>query len=148
PHFIAVRNGDTEYLDEVTRGNEHVLTARFADANFFYRDDLQHKLADRAERLKTMTFQEKLGSLYDKTQRLVSYVEPLGELLGLQAGDMETAKSAAAIAKSDQATRMVVEMTSLEGVMGREYARREGQPAAVAQAILDHYRPSQDTGKP
>ncbi len=148
PYFIAVRNGDSEYLEDVTRGNEHVLTARFSDADFFYRDDLQHKLADRTDRLKTMTFQEKLGSLYDKTQRLVSYVEPLGELLGLGADDLETAKAAAAIAKADQATRMVVEMTSLEGIMGREYALREGQPASLAQAILDHYRPSQKITRP
>ncbi|MEP7284554.1 MAG: glycine--tRNA ligase subunit beta [Chloroflexota bacterium] len=141
PYFIAVRNGDEEHLDEVIRGNEHVITARFSDADFFFRDDRQHRLADRTDRLKTMTFQEKLGSLYDKNQRLVSYVEPLGKLLGLSADDHHTASQAAAIAKADQATRMVVEMTSLEGIMGREYALLEGQPDPIANAILEHYRP-------
>ncbi|MCC7446239.1 MAG: glycine--tRNA ligase subunit beta [Anaerolineae bacterium] len=141
PYFIAVRNGDAEHLDEVIYGNEHVLTARFSDADFFFRDDRQHKLADRIDRLKTMTFQEKLGSLYDKNQRLVSYVEPFGELLDLNVADMQTAYTAAQIAKADQATRMVVEMTSLEGVMGREYSLMEGHPAPVANAILAHYRP-------
>ncbi len=147
PFFIAVRNGDTEHLDEVIKGNEHVLTARFSDADFFFKDDLQHKLADRVDRLKTMTFQEKLGSLYDKNQRLIQYVEPLGKLLGLSAADVKTAKQAAAIAKADQATRMVVEMTSLEGVMGRQYALLEGQSVEVADAILQHYRPQGQLSK-
>jgi len=147
PYFIAVRNGDAEHLDEVIHGNEHVLTARFSDADFFFRDDRQHKLADRMDRLKTMTFQEKLGSLYDKNQRLISYVEPFGELLDLKVADMQTAYTAAQIAKADQATRMVVEMTSLEGVMGRAYALMEGHPAPVADAILAHYRP-QDVRQP
>jgi glycyl-tRNA synthetase len=141
PYFIAVRNGDAEHLDEVIRGNEHVLTARFSDAEFFFRDDRQHRLEDRMERLKTMAFQEKLGSLYDKNMRLVSYVAPFGQLLHLDIASVETAQKAASLAKADQATRMVVEMTSLEGVMGREYALLEGQPPEVADAILEHYRP-------
>jgi glycyl-tRNA synthetase len=141
PYFIAVRNGDDVHLDEVIKGNENVLTARFSDAIFFYSDDRKHKLADRTDRLKTMTFQEKLGSLYDKNQRLVSYVEPLAGLLGADQGTINTAKQAAQIAKADQATRMVVEMTSLEGIMGREYAKLEKQPAEVAQAIFEHYLP-------
>ncbi|MBX3085154.1 MAG: glycine--tRNA ligase subunit beta [Anaerolineae bacterium] len=141
PYFIAVRNGDAVHLDEVIKGNEHVLTARFSDAHFFYTDDRKHKLAERTDRLKTMTFQEKLGSLYDKNQRLLAYVEPLGGLLSADAATLSAAKQAAQIAKADQATRMVVEMTSLEGIMGREYAKLEGQPADVAQAIFEHYLP-------
>ncbi len=148
PYFIAVRNGDAEHLDDVIHGNEHVLTARFSDADFFFRDDCQHRLADRMDRLKTMTFQEKLGSIYDKNVRLQYNVEPMAKLLGLSAADTETAKAAAALAKADQATRMVVEMTSLEGVMGREYALLEGQPRAVADAILEHYRPDALNRKP
>jgi len=144
PYFLAVRNGDDKHLKEVIKGNEHVLTARFSDAEFFFRDDRQHALADRVDRLKTMTFQEKLGSIYDKNQRLISYVEPLGRLLGVARGDLQTARDAAAIAKADQATRMVVEMTSLEGIMGREYALREGHPMPVADAILEHYRPREN----
>lgn len=141
PYFITVRNGDQEHTDTVIAGNEHVLTARFSDADFFYRDDVKHKLVDRTDRLKTMTFQEKLGSIYDKNQRLSGYVEPFAALLNLSASDLNTAKAAAQIAKADQATRMVVEMTSLEGLMGREYAMREGQPKEVATAIFEHYLP-------
>jgi glycyl-tRNA synthetase len=147
PYFIAVRNGDSEHLDEVIHGNEHVLTARFSDAAFFYNDDRQHRLTDRAFRLKTMTFQDKLGSIWDKNQRLIQYVEPLGKLLGLSEADENTAKAAAPLAKADQATRMVVEMTSLEGIMGREYAKLEGWPEPVAEAILEGYQP-QANGKP
>jgi glycyl-tRNA synthetase len=147
PNFITVRNGGTEHLDEVIHGNEHVLTARFSDALFFFNDDRKHTLVDRVPRLKTMTFQEKLGSLYDKNERLRQYVEPLGALLGVAASSsasdsaLHTASIAAGIAKADQGTRMVVEMTSLEGVMGREYAKLEGQSAAVAQAIFESYLP-------
>jgi glycyl-tRNA synthetase len=141
PYFVTVRNGDALHLDEVIRGNEHVLTARFSDALFFYNDDRKHSLTNRLPRLKTMTFQEKLGSLYDKNQRLLTYVQQFGRLLGLTPDEIRTASAAAAIAKADQGTRMVVEMTALEGVMGREYARLEGQPAPVAQAIFEHYLP-------
>jgi glycyl-tRNA synthetase len=123
------------------------LTARFSDALFFYEDDRKAKLADRSARLKTMTFQDKLGSIYDKNQRLLAYVEPLGKLLGCGAETLRSAAQAAQIAKADQATRMVVEMTSLEGIMGREYATLEGQPSAVAQAILEHYLPRSAGGK-
>ena len=141
PYFIAVRNGDERYLDEVIAGNEHVLTARFADADFFYREDRKHTLADRLPRLRTMTFQEKLGSLHDKLTRLAAYVAPFGALLGMDSASLHVAELAAPIAKADQGTAMVVEMTSLEGIMGRQYALLEGQRPAVADAIYEHYLP-------
>ncbi|PJF31405.1 MAG: glycine--tRNA ligase subunit alpha/beta [Candidatus Thermofonsia Clade 1 bacterium] len=141
PYFIAVRNGDDQFLEEVIQGNEHVLNARFADADFFFKEDLKRPLAERADRLKTMTFQERLGSLYDKNMRLTRYVAPLGQLLGLGAAELEVAAQAAALARADQGTQMVIEMTALEGVMGREYALREGKPPAVAQAIFESYLP-------
>jgi glycyl-tRNA synthetase len=151
PYFIAVRNGDTEHLDEVIRGNEHVLTARFSDADFFFKEDRKQRLADRVDRLKTMTFQEKLGSLYDKNQRLISYVEPFAKLLNLTPRDLGIAKEAAALAKADQATRIVTEFTSLEGEMGREYLLLERMNPKtrdvtrddlyVADVILEHYLP-------
>jgi glycyl-tRNA synthetase len=141
PHFIAVRNGDSQHVEEVVLGNENVLTARFADADFFFREDLKKKLAERGDRLKTMTFQEKLGSVYDKNQRLVKAAPALGALLGLSAEALQVAAAAAPLAKADQGTQMVVEMTSLEGIMGREYALREGLPPAVANAIFEHYLP-------
>ncbi len=141
PYFIAVRNGDDQFLEEVIQGNEHVLNARFADADFFFKEDLKRPLAERAERLKTMTFQEKLGSLYDKTVRLTRYVQPLAERLALSEDEVRVAAEAAALARADQGTQMVIEMTALEGVMGREYALREGKPPAVAQAIFESYLP-------
>lgn len=141
PYFIAVRNGTDYHLEDVIAGNEHVLTARFADADFFFREDRKRRLADRLDRLKTMTFQEKLGSIYDKVQRLIQNVPALGSLLGLDASSMHIAELAAPLSRADQATQMVVEMTSLEGIMGREYALREGQRAEVAETILESYLP-------
>ncbi len=136
PYFIAIRNGDEQHLDEVIKGNEHVLVARFTDADFFFRDDRQHKLADFLPRLRTLIFQDKLGSMYDKNMRLVALVKPMAELLKLDDDAQKIADTAARIAKADLATRMVVEMTSLQGIMGREYALREGYSAEVADAVF------------
>jgi len=141
PHFIAVRNGGMEYLEDVVHGNEHVIVARFTDADFFFRDDRQHTLADQLPRLKTLTFQEKLGSMYDKNMRIVALVDPLARLLNLSTADVKIAKQAAPIVKADLATRMVVEMTALAGIMGREYAVREGFPQPVADAIFESNLP-------
>jgi glycyl-tRNA synthetase len=141
PYFIAVRNGNEKHLEDVVLGNEHVLTARFTDAAFFYREDRKRTLSERVPRLKTMTFQEKLGSLHDKTQRLSRLVGPYAKLLGLDMAEAQVATTAAPLAKADQGTQMVVEMTSLEGIMGRAYALLEGLPAPVANAIFEHYLP-------
>lgn len=141
PYFIAVRNGDAEHLDKVIHGNEQVLKARFADADFFYKEDIKKSLDEHLPRLKTLTFQEKLGSMWDKGQRLVSLVAPLGEALGLNADALTTATRAAELAKADLATQMVVEMTSLQGTMGRVYATQAGESEAVAQAIFEHWLP-------
>ncbi|MEP7293016.1 MAG: glycine--tRNA ligase subunit beta, partial [Chloroflexota bacterium] len=141
PYFIAVRNGDAEHLDKVTHGNEEVLRARFSDADFFYAQDIKKPLADFMPRLGTLTFHEKLGSMLDKNNRLVALVEPLGKLLALDAKDIAVAGKAAALAKADLATQMVVEMTSLQGTMGRVYALRDGQPQPVADAIYEHWLP-------
>jgi glycyl-tRNA synthetase len=141
PYFIAVRNGDSQHLGKVTHGNEQVLKARFADAAFFYNDDLKKKLADYLPRLATLTFQEKLGSMFDKNERIVNLVEPLGRLLNVPPTDINTAQHAATVLKADLATHMVVEMTELQGVMGREYARLEGYPPEVAEAIHEHWQP-------
>jgi glycyl-tRNA synthetase len=141
PHFIAVRNGDARGIDLVTDGNEQVVRARFADANFFIREDLKLPLADRLTKLGTLTFQHKLGSMLDKSQRITALVKHLGSKLGLSADEMKTAERAATLCKADLVTHMVVEMTSLQGVMGRYYARYSGEPDDVAQAIYDHYLP-------
>jgi glycyl-tRNA synthetase len=141
PHFITVRNGDHEHLDKVQHGNEHVLTARFADASFFFREDLKKPLRDYLPRLSTMTFQEKLGSMLDKNERIGKLVDPLGALLHTPTLNQAIAADAAVILKADLATQMVVEMTSLQGTMGREYALRSGATPVVANAIYEHWLP-------
>ncbi len=141
PVFIAVRNGDEQGLDVVADGNEQVIRARFADADFFIRQDLQHKLPDLLPRLGTLTFQKKLGSMLDKTHRLEQVVERLIPALGLSAADAAAARRAAALCKADLVSHMVIEMTSVQGVMGRYYALAAGEPEPVAQAIYEHYLP-------
>jgi glycyl-tRNA synthetase beta chain len=133
PNFIAVMNtsGDPEGL--VRQGNESVLRSRFNDARFFWRNDLKRKLEDRLEDLKHVTFQAKLGSYYEKTQRTVALVKTLG-------GD-EAAGRAALLAKCDLPTDMVKEFTDLQGIMGGLYAKAQGEPEPVWRAIYDHYKP-------
>jgi glycyl-tRNA synthetase len=143
PVFIAVRNGSGEYLAKVIDGNEHVIRARFADARFFYAEDSKRSLAGFLPDLKTLTFQETLGSYYEKASRLEGLTARLGGLLGLSDDELDVAIRAARLAKADLATHMVVELTSLQGVMGREYALRSGEQPAVAQAIAEHYQPRQ-----
>jgi glycyl-tRNA synthetase len=141
PYFIAVRNGDAEHLDMVTDGNEHVIRARFADADYFYHADIQRPLESYLPRLGTLTFQEKLGSMLDKNDRVARLVPEVGRLLGLVDADLKVAHRAAQLAKADLATQLVVEMTSLQGVMGYYYALRQKEPEAVARAITEHWLP-------
>jgi glycyl-tRNA synthetase len=142
PHFIAVRNsGGTGGTDQVRAGNEQVLRARFADASFFVNEDRKKKLEEFLPRLATLTFQAKLGSMLDKTHRLESLTAELSPLLGLAAPDAAMAVRAAHLAKADLATQMVVEMTSLQGVMGKYYAMDSGEAPEVAKAIEEHYKP-------
>jgi glycyl-tRNA synthetase len=140
-YFIAVRNGDGQHLDKVVHGNEHVLRARFSDANYFYNEDIKKPLKDYLPRLGTLTFQAKLGSMLDKNQRIVSLVEDMGKLFHIGSTEVVIAQRAAHLLKADLATKMVVEMTSLQGIMGREYARKEGYPPEVANAIFEHWLP-------
>ena len=139
PHFIAVRNGDDAHLDIVRDGNEHVIRARFADAAFFYDKDIKRGLAEFVPELDKLTFQTKLGSMLDKTRRLERLVPLVAGMLGLGAADRATADRAAALAKADLATSMVVEMTSLQGKMGGHYALRGGESREVAEAIAEQY---------
>ncbi len=141
PYFIAVRNGDSIGLDVVTDGNEQVIKARFSDAHFFIKEDLKHKLEDLLERLGTLTFQYKLGSMLDKSQRITALVEPLTDELGLKTDEKAAALRAAGLCKADLVSHMVVEMTSLQGIMGRYYALHSGETSAVAEAIREHYLP-------
>jgi glycyl-tRNA synthetase len=141
PYFIAVRNGGDEHLDAVRHGNEEVIRARFADADFFYREDTKKPLEGLLPRLETLTFQEQLGSMLDKTHRLEQLVVQLAGVLGLSDEEITIAQRAAHLCKADLATQMVVEITSLQGVMGRDYALHSGESPAVAEAIFEHYLP-------
>ena len=142
PNFIAVRNGDARHLDLVRQGNEHVIRARFADAAFFVREDIKHPLEEFLPRLATLTFQKKLGSMLDKAQRLERLTGALAPRLGLDPAETAVALRAAHLAKADLATQMVVEMTSLQGIMGAEYAGRSGEPREVSLAIREQYLPA------
>jgi len=146
PHFIVIRNGDSAHysaahMDLVRQGNEHVLGARFADANFFVRDDLKQRLEEFVPHLNTLMFQTKLGSMLDKTRRVQAITDALAPIIGLSAEETKVAGRAAGLCKADLATRMVVEMTSLQGIMGRFYALRSNEDPAVALAIFEHYLP-------
>ncbi len=141
PYFIAVRNGGDQHLDVVTDGNEQVIRARFADAAFFISEDLQRRLEDYLPRLGTLTFQVKLGSMLDKSQRIERLVERLLPMFNLSIPEGQAARRAAHLCKADLVTNMVIEMTSLQGSMGRYYALHSGESEAVAGAIYDHYLP-------
>lgn len=141
PYFIGVRNGGPDHLEVVTDGNEQVILARFADARFFVEKDLKKSLADFVNELDTLTFQVKLGSFLDKTKRITALVKALSPKLDFSEEETETAQRAAELCKADLATEMVVEMTSLQGIMGRYYALYSGEAPEVAEAIFEHYLP-------
>ena len=141
PYFIAVRNGDELGLDTVTDGNEQVIRARFADASFFVEEDLKSKLSNFLPRLGTLTFQVKLGSMKDKTGRIEKIVEDLIPVLKVDDAEIAITRRAAQLCKADLVTKMVIEMTALQGVMGRFYALHSGEQAEVAEAIYEHYLP-------
>lgn len=140
PMFITVRNGGKEHLEVVQHGNERVLRARLADARFFFEEDCKVKLIDRLDKLKSVVFQEGLGTIYDKTVRLGKLAVFLAERVG---ADQSAAiiERAALISKSDLVTGMVCEFTELQGIMGRAYARLNGESEAVAEAVYEHYLP-------
>lgn len=141
PVFITVRNGGLDYIDIVRHGNERVLKARLADAAFFFEEDKKLPLAERVEKLKTIVFQEGLGTMYDKTLRLERLAAAIAQAVGIAGADLAVAGRAAHLAKADLVTGMVYEFTELQGVMGREYAKLSGEPPAVAEAIFEHYLP-------
>lgn len=138
--FITVRNGGSEHLDIVTHGNERVLRARLSDAEFFFNEDRATKLEDRLEKLKTVSFQEGLGNMYDKSERLVKMAEMLRFAINTPV-DEEELHRCALLCKTDLVTGMVIEFTELQGVMGREYALLDGEKPEVATGIFEHYLP-------
>jgi glycyl-tRNA synthetase len=140
PYFVAVANGQVD-RDLVRGGNEAVLTARFADAEFFWQKDTAQPLEKLRAGLSRLIFQERLGSMLDRSKRIEPLVLVLAEWLGLPDGERKALDRAAYLAKADLTTEMVTEFPSLAGVMGGEYARRSGEDPAVAEAITEHVFP-------
>ena len=138
PHFIAIANLESQDPATVRKGNEKVIRPRFADAEFFWQQDLKHCLADYLPRLEAVTYQDKLGSLADKTRRLEALARELAAVTG---ADAEHAATAARLSKSDLLSEMVMEFPELQGIMGRYYAAAEGLPADIAAAIDEQYYP-------
>ncbi|WP_273483068.1 glycine--tRNA ligase subunit beta [Desulforamulus ruminis] len=139
--FIAVRNGTKEYIDIVAAGNEKVLRARLADAKFFFEEDLKQPLSAKVNGLKKVVFLEGLGSMADKIDRIGALADHLAASLGADEAQQEKIQRAALLVKADLVTHMVYEFPELQGVMGREYAIRNGEEALVAEAVFEHYLP-------
>ena len=147
PHFISVRNGNDYDIQNVVAGNEKVLTARLDDAMFFYQEDQKKSIADYVERLKKVSFHDKISTMYEKMQRVQVMSAYLGKLAGLSAQELKDLNRAAAIYKFDLVTGMVGEFAELQGVMGNKYALLNGEDQAVATAISGHYMPISANGE-
>ena len=141
PRFIAVHNSAPEHTPTIRAGNENVLRARLTDAAFFYREDLALRLAERVEGLKKVVYQEELGTMYDKTERLTNLVGYLGGVLKVKKEVQAAASRAAFLSKADLLTNMVYEFPELQGVMGKVYALKDGETPAVAEALYEQYLP-------
>lgn len=141
PLFITVRNGGKEHLEIVQHGNERVLRARLEDAQFFFDEDRKKSLEAHGEKLKTVVFQDGLGTIADKAVRLEALAGYIADKLEVSETEKKDACRAAKLAKADLVTGMVCEFTELQGIMGREYAKLDGESDAVAQAIDEHYMP-------
>ena len=137
-HFIGIANIESKDPAEIRKGYERVIRPRFADAKFFWDEDLKTPLASYQERLKSVTYQQALGSLWDKTVRVAELARVIANRVDVDAGE---ATRAASLAKCDLLTRMVGEFPELQGVMGRYYATHQGEPASVAQALDSFYQP-------
>lgn len=138
PHFVAISNIKNKASQHVIHGNERVLRARLSDAKFFFDTDLKQKLADRVELLKGIVFQQKLGSLYDKTQRVSHLAFEIAETL--QVSSVKT-KRAALLAKTDLTSQLVGEFPELQGTAGYHYALAEDLPEEIAKALFEQYLP-------
>lgn len=141
PHFISVRNGNAEHIDNVIAGNEKVLIARLEDAKFFYHEDQKHDIDFYNNKLNVVSFHEKLGSVANHTHRAKVIALVIAKALGLEAAEVAKLGRAADIYKFDLMTGMVGEFDELQGVMGEKYAVLFGEDAAVAQAVREHYMP-------
>ena len=141
PMFLTVRNGSDHSIEVVQAGNERVLRARLDDAKFFFNEDRKKPLIDRQDGLTKIVFQEGLGNLADKTERLLKLGRVFGEECGLHEDATVVLERATELAKTDLTTGMVTEFTELQGVMGKEYALLDGESTEVAEAIFEQYLP-------
>ena len=139
--FITISNGTDGNIDGVRHGNERVLHARLNDAEFFYSEDQKTSLADKVERLGSVVFHAKLGSLLDKAERLKALVRFIGTELQVPETTVDHAERAAWLSKADLTTYMVIEFPSLQGITGKYYAQNSGEAEPVATAVAEHYQP-------
>ncbi|WP_017797062.1 glycine--tRNA ligase subunit beta [Oceanobacillus kimchii] len=141
PYFIGVRNGDDYHIETVSRGNEKVLRARLADAEFFYNEDRKQSIDFFQEKLTKVVFQEKLGTYSEKVKRMKQIADRISEKLSLAVDDRKKIERTAEISKFDLMTNMVNEFTELQGIIGEKYANHFGEDKATSQAIKEHYQP-------
>lgn len=147
PHFVSVRNGNSDKIENVIKGNEKVLIARLEDAEFFYSEDQKLTIDQCVAKLKNVTFHEKIGSIYEKMQRVGVEAQIIGENVGLTTEELADLQRASEIYKFDLVTNMVGEFPELQGIMGEKYALLQGEKPAVAQAIREHYLPISSEGE-
>ncbi|OKP97203.1 glycine--tRNA ligase subunit beta [Paenibacillus sp. P46E] len=141
PFFVTVRNGNAQSLDVIAKGNEKVLRARLSDAKFFYEEDQRLQISDALAKLENIVYHEELGSVGDKVRRIRAVADRLAAKLGLSDSTAAEVSRTADICKFDLVTQMVNEFSELQGTMGEDYARKAGEPEAVARGIFEHYQP-------
>lgn len=147
PHFISVRNGNSVKVDNVVKGNQKVLAARLEDGEFFFEEDKKLSIDDCVEKLKNVTFHEKIGSMYKKMQRVGLISQVIGGRVDLIEEELTDLKRASEIYKFDLVTNMVGEFPELQGIMGEKYALLKGEKPAVATAVREHYLPNSSEGE-
>lgn len=145
-YFITIANHDESNIDNIRKGNEKVVKPRLDDAIFFYKEDTKRSLESRVEDLKGVTFQKGLGNLYDKTLRNVKISEFIANELNLNSEIVEKSKRAAFLCKADLVTNLVREFTELQGIIGGDYARLNGEDNLVSLGVREHYMPTSSDG--
>jgi glycyl-tRNA synthetase beta chain len=141
PHFITISNGDPAKSDIIAAGNERVIKARLADGQFFYKADIASPLESYLPKLEKVTFQDELGSVREKVNRIEKIAAQIADQLSVSATERTDILRAALLCKADLVTQMVYEFPELQGVMGQKYAAASGESEAVSTAIFEHYLP-------
>lgn len=141
PYFITISNGDPKKSDIIATGNAKVIRARLADAQFFYQSDCDEHLETYLSQLENVTFQENLGSMHDKVNRIIAISQQIAEQLKLDEAQRTDIESTASLCKADLVTQMVYEFPELQGIMGEKYALVSGESPTVAKGIFEHYLP-------